>query len=265
MSLSIITLAAYLLLGAGAGIIAGLFGLGGGIIIVPALLFLFVLQDFPASILMHLAVATSLVTIIFTAMVSTLAQHRRGAVLWQPVKLLWPGIVLGAIAGALVADYLPSDALRRFFGLFELLVGLQIGLDLKPHPDRQLPGRMGLFFSGNVIGGVSTVLGIGGGTLTVPFLLWCNINMRNAVAVSAACGLPIAVAGGATLALAGSNHPDLPAWSSGYIYWPAALTVIIASIFTAPLGVRLAHSLPVRQLKRLFALVLAIVGLRMLI
>ncbi|HKK15919.1 MAG TPA: sulfite exporter TauE/SafE family protein, partial [Gammaproteobacteria bacterium] len=138
MSLSIITLAAYLVLGAVAGLIAGLLGLGGGIVIVPALLFIFIKLGFPAPVLMHLAVATSLATIFFTAIASALAHHRQGAVLWPVVKLLVPGIVVGAMLGAVVADYLPSESLRTFFGVFEILVACQIGFGFRPDSKRQL-------------------------------------------------------------------------------------------------------------------------------
>lgn len=265
MSLSIITLAAYLVLGAVAGLIAGLLGLGGGIVIVPALLFIFIQMDFPAPVLMHLAVATSLATIFFTAISSVLAHHRQGAVLWPVVKLLVPGIVIGALVGAAVADYLPSESLRTLFGVFEILVACQIGFGLRPNSKRQLPGNAGMYMAGGVIGSLSTILGIGGGTLTVPFLVWCNVNIRNAVAVSAACGLPIALAGGAALAVAGHNNEYLPPHSLGYIYWPAALCIVLASVMTAPIGARLAHTLPVATLKKIFALVLVIVGLKMLL
>lgn len=265
MSLSIITLAAYLAVGAVAGIIAGLLGLGGGIVIVPALFFIFIQLDFPEPVLMHLAVATSLATIIFTAISSTLAHHRKGAVLWPVVRLLVPGIVAGALLGAVIADYMPSEHMRMAFGIFELLVALQIGFEFRPDSARQLPGNSGMSLAGGVIGSLSTLLGIGGGTLTVPYLVWCNVNIRNAVAVSAACGLPIALAGCIGMVITGWDNAHLPPNSIGYVYWPAALCILLASVLTAPLGARLAHALPLATLKKTFAVVLAIIGLRMLI
>ncbi|MGH8120104.1 MAG: sulfite exporter TauE/SafE family protein, partial [Gammaproteobacteria bacterium] len=216
--LPVTMIAAWLAVGAGAGIIAGLLGLGGGIVIVPALLYLFILQGMPESILMHLAVATSLATIVFTSLVSAWAHHRHQAVLWPAVLALAPGIVLGSIAGALLTHHLPSHTLRSAFGVFEILVGLQIGFGFKPGAHRALPGRGGMLLAGGGIGAVSTVLGIGGGTLTVPFLLWCNVHIRNAVATSSACGLPIAAVGAGVLIIAGSTYPGLPSGTSGYVY-----------------------------------------------
>ena len=260
-----VILAAYLVLGAGAGVIAGLLGLGGGIVIVPALLYLFILQGMPTDILMHLAVATSLATIVFTSISSTWAHHRHAAVLWRPVIALMPGIILGSLGGAFITHHLPSHTLRITFGIFEILVGLQIGFGFKPRAHSELPGRGGILLAGGGIGALSTVLGIGGGTLTVPFLLWCNVHIRNAVATSSACGLPIAVVGAGALIIAGSAYHGLPSGSTGYVYWPAAVIIILGSIVTAPFGARLAHALPVALLKRIFAVVLAAIGIRMLL
>lgn len=258
-------LGAWLLIGAVAGVIAGLLGLGGGIVIVPALLFLFIWQGMPAEILMHLAVATSLATIVFTSISSTLAHHRHRAVLWSMVRAMAPGIVAGSMAGAWFAHTLPSGSLRLVFGIFEILVGIQIGFGLSPAARMQLPGRSGLALIGGGIGAASTVLGIGGGTLTVPFLLWCHVPIRNAVASSSACGLPIALAGAVTLMIAGSAQSSLPPGSTGYVYWPAAAAITVASVITAPLGARLAHTLPVMTLRRIFAVVLMAIGIRMVL
>jgi len=258
-------IAAWLVVGAGAGIVAGLLGLGGGIVIVPALLYLFIQQGMPEAVLMHMAVATSLATIVFTSVASAWAHHRHNAVLWPTVLALTPGIVLGSIGGALLTHQLPSHSLRIAFGVFEILVGLQIGFGFKPGGHRELPGRVGMTVAGGGIGALSTVLGIGGGTLTVPLLLWCNVHIRNAVATSSACGLPIAAVGAGTLIIAGSAYPGLPDGSTGYVYWPAAIIIILGSIVTAPLGARLAHTLPVGLLKRIFAAVLAAIGIRMLL
>ena len=264
ISLTLTTLVSYLLLGVVAGMTGGLLGLGGGIVIVPALLFLFIYQGIQGDILMHMAVATSLTTIVFTSISATWAHHRHGAVTWFVVRLLGPGIIIGAVAGAMIADQLRSDSLRTAFGLFELLIALQIGFGIKPSAHRSLPGTAGMIASGGVIGTISSLLGIGGGTLTVPFLLWCNVNIRKAVATSSACGLPIAVAGTITMIITGWDHPRLPDGTSGYVYWPAAVMISIASVCAAPLGARLTHVLPVDILKRIFAVVLAVIGLRML-
>jgi uncharacterized membrane protein YfcA len=175
-----------------------------------------------------------------------------------------PGIILGGGVGAIIADHLPSDTLRVVFGIFELLVAVQIGIDIKPSAQRKLPGGGGLIIAGGGIGSLSTILGIGGGTITVPFLLWCNINIRNAVATSAACGLPIAITGTTAMIITGWNHQLLPDGTIGYVYWPAAITILLASVLFAPLGARLVHSMPVDRLKRVFAIVLACIGIRML-
>ncbi len=255
----------YLATGAFAGVLAGLLGVGGGLIIVPVLALSFAAQGVANEVIMHLAVGTSLATIIFTSLSSVYAHHRRGAVAWSALGSLAPGILVGALCGALVARWLPTLSLRYLFGIFELVVALQMALSLKPAPHRGLPGRWGMSGAGAVIGSLSALVGVGGGTLTVPFLLWCNVTMQRAIATSAACGLPIAVAGTAGFMISGWNNEQLPAWSSGYLYWPALLGVAAASVLLAPLGARLAHSLPTAVLKQLFALLLLGLALRMLI
>jgi len=236
---------AYLVLGVVAGLVGGLLGLGGGILIVPALLFLFIWQGMPADILMHLAVATSLFTIVFTSISSSYAHHKHQAVLWSQVFLLTPGIIIGAVFGAFLADYISSDILRRLFGIFEILVACQIGFSVKPSAQRSLPGRNGMLIAGGGIGTLSTILGIGGGTLTVPFLVWCHVNIRKAVATSSACGFPIALAGTLAMIYTGLDSNSLPENTIGYVYWPAALLILVTSV-------------------RVFAIVLAGVCLRML-
>jgi hypothetical protein len=264
MPTELIVWTAYLLLGVIAGLVGGLLGLGGGILIVPALLFLFMWQGMPADILMHLAVATSLFTIVFTSISSSYAHHKHQAVLWSQVFLLTPGIIVGAVFGAFIADYISSDILRRLFGIFEILVACQIGFSVKPSAQRSLPGRNGMLIAGGGIGTLSTILGIGGGTLTVPFLIWCHVDVRKAVASSSACGFPIALAGTLAMIFTGLDSTSLPENTIGYVYWPAAILILITSVLFAPVGAKLAHSIPVDALKRVFAIVLACVGLRML-
>jgi len=255
----------YLLLGAFAGTIAGLLGVGGGLVIVPALAFLYADQGMPAALVMHMAVGTSLATIVVTSLSAIRAHHRYGAVHWELFWHLTPGIVVGAFLGAWAADLLPGEALRIVFGLFELGVALQMGLSAQAAPQRRAPGRPGMTLVGAVIGAVSAIVGIGGGSMTVPFLTWCNVSVRNAVATSSACGLPIAVAGAAGFIIAGWNESALPQWSSGYVYWPAFAGVVAASVVFAPLGAFLGHTVPVPVLRRFFAVFLAVVGLRMLL
>jgi uncharacterized membrane protein YfcA len=255
----------YLVLGAFAGLVAGLLGVGGGLVIVPALALVFQQQGVAEGVIMHLAIGTSLATIVVTSVSSTQAHRKRGAVRWDAFIALAPWLVVGALAGAAVADMTPSRWLRTIFGLFELAVAVQIGLNLMTSPHRRLPGTHGMLGAGTVIGFVSAILGIGGGTLTVPFLVWCNVAIRQAVATSAAAGLPIALAGAAGFAANGWDKLGLPPWSTGYLYWPAFAAIAATSLLAAPLGARLAHTLPTGVLRRIFAVFLAILGIRMLL
>jgi uncharacterized membrane protein YfcA len=251
-------------LGAVAGTLAGLLGIGGGIVIVPGLALLLAGGTVPPDRLMQVAVGTSLATIVVTAISSIHAHHRRGAVRWPIVARMTPGIVVGAIAGALVADALPTRTLAIAFGVFLLLVAARLAFGGQPQPHRLLPGALGLNAAGGGIGTVSSLLGIGGGTMTVPLLTWCNVPLREAVATSSACGLPIAIAGALTFAFAGADVPGMPAASTGYIHWPAFIAVAPLSMLFAPLGARIAHSVPVNVLRRGFALFVLVVGVRML-
>jgi len=253
----------YLLGGAAAGVLAGLFGVGGGTILVPVLLLLFGHSGVPQELWMHMAVGTSLAVIVLNAVSSIRAHHRRGAVRWPIVWGLTPGVVLGALGGAWIADGLTSRTLGLIFAIFLLLVGLQLLTARQPKPQRQLPGFAGLAGAGGVIGVVSALVGIGGGSLTVPFLAWCNVAMAQAVATSAAVGLPIAIAGAVGFIVTGLSHAGLPAWSLGYIYLPAFIGMAGAGMATAPLGARLAHALPAQRLKQAFGAFLLLVSARM--
>lgn len=255
----------YLLLGAVAGVLAGLFGIGGGMVVVPALIFAFGAQHLPVDVLTHLAVGTSLACIIGTAISSIIAHHQKGGVLWPIFTSCTLGILLGAALGVKTAVLLPGALLQKLIGIFAICVALQMALNLKPKASRGLPGKPGLVGAGGVIGWASAIFGIGGGTLTVPFLTWCNVSMRQAVGTSAALGLPIAIVGAVTNIVAGWDAPGLPQWSLGYVYLPAVLGIVIASTPFARVGARLAHRLPGHILKRAFALLLVIVGIRFLL
>lgn len=259
------SLAAYLLLGAGAGYIGGLLGLGGGIVIVPALYLLFQAQGVEPALIMHLAVGTSLASVIFTAVSSARAHARRGAVRWPIFAALVPGILLGAFTGAAIADLLPAAYLRALFGVFELFVAAQLMFRFEPQRARHLPGAVATACVGVVIGVLSTLLGIGGGVFTVLFLLWAGVPILQAVGTAAACGLPIALAGSTGMMLTGWGQAGLPPYSAGYVYLPAMAGIVAASVLTAPLGAATAHALPVHTLRRIFAGVLALVGVRMLL
>lgn len=255
----------YLALGAFAGLLAGLLGVGGGLVIVPILTFLFTAQHLPHEYIAHLAIGTSLATIIFTSVSSMRAHHGRAAVEWGLFRRIAPGILTGTLAGSWVAARLSTGFLKGFFVAFIYYVALQMILDIKPKSHRQLPGNFGMFGTGNVIGGVSSLVGIGGGTMSVPFMLWCNIPFHSAIGTSAAIGLPIALSGAAGYLLNGLMVKGLPPYSLGFLYLPALIGISVASVMTAPLGARLAHNLPVRKLKRGFALLLLVLGTKMLI
>jgi uncharacterized membrane protein YfcA len=254
----------YLGLVAFAGVLAGLLGVGGGLVIVPMLTFIFISQQMPSEHILHLALGTSLASIMFTSISSLRAHHRRGAVDWFVVRRITPGIMAGTFFGSWVAAQLSTGFLKGLFVVFSYYVAFQMLLDMRPHPHRQLPGRTALFGVGGVIGVVSSLVGIGGGSMSVPFLIWCNSNMRNAIGTSAAIGFPIALAGTAGY-LVNGLAASLPPHTLGFIYLPALLGVSAASMLTAPLGAKLAHSLPIGRLKRIFALLLIVMGTKMLL
>ena len=259
------TLLFYLTLGLFAGVMAGLLGVGGGLIIVPTLAWIFHHQQVDDAIVMHLAIGTSLATIVVTSISSVRAHHRRGAVLWPIFWRLTPGIIVGAWLGAAIADALPSAVLSKVFAVFVLTVAAQMGFGAKPAPHRELPGTTGMLTAGGVIGAVSAIVGIGGGSLTVPFLTWCNTAIRQAVATSSACGLPIALAGALGFVVTGLNATGRPDWSLGYVYGPALVGITLTSMLSAPLGAKLAHTLPTEMLKKVFAAFLTLVGVKMLL
>ncbi|MDH0746435.1 sulfite exporter TauE/SafE family protein [Pseudomonas sp. GD03842] len=255
----------YLALGACAGVLAGLFGVGGGIIIVPVLVFSFTLQGFDSSVLTHLAVGTSLATIVFTSIQSVRAHHRMGAVRWPVFGWMTVGILIGAGLGSLTASYIAGPHLQKIIGVFAILVAIQMALDLRPKASRGVPGKPGLVGAGVVIGWASAIFGIGGGSLTVPFLTWRSLTMQQAVATSSACGFPIAVASAIGFMILGWHDPLLPPHSLGFVYLPALIGIAFTSMFFARFGAKLAHKLSPRVLKRLFALLLVVVGTSFLI
>jgi uncharacterized membrane protein YfcA len=253
----------YLAIGALAGVLAGLLGVGGGLVIVPMLTFIFTSQGLPAGQILHLALGTSLASIIFTSLSSVRAHHQRGAVNWQAVRRITPGILIGTFAGSCVAAQLSTGFLKVFFVIFQYYVAAQLLLDIKPTPHRLLPGNLAMFGVGSLIGGISSLVGIGGGTMSVPFMIWCNASVHTAIGTSAAIGFPIALAGAAGYLVNGLSF-ELPPHTLGFIYLPALAGVVAASMLTAPLGARLAHSLPISRLKKAFALLLLVMGTKML-
>ncbi|WP_185267711.1 sulfite exporter TauE/SafE family protein [Halopseudomonas xiamenensis] len=255
----------YLVLGACAGVLAGLFGVGGGMIIVPVLVYSFALQGFAPEVLTHMAVGTSLATIAFTSVNSVRAHNKLGAVRWRLFLWLALGIVFGCLLGGLTASGLSGPILQKIIGVFAICVAIQMAFELKPRAALGEPGKPTLTVAGGVIGWASTIFGIGGGSLTVPFLVWRSVPMQQAVATSAACGMPIAVAGALSFMVTGWAAADLPDWSLGYVYLPAMIGIAATSVFFAGYGARLAHRLSQRLLKRLFSLLLVSVGINFLL
>jgi len=255
---------AYLAIGLAVGFLAGLLGIGGGMVMVPMLVFVFTAKGFPVEHMMHLALATALATIAFTSLSSVRAHHRHGGVDWAVARTMAPGILAGSLAAALGAGFIPTRPLAIFFTGFMFYAAAQMFVEIKPRAARQLPGRAGLFAAGAGIGAISSVLAAGGAFLSIPFLAWCNLPLKRAIGTAAANGFPIAVAGTVGYVLQGSRVPDLPQWSLGYVYLPALLLIVAASMPVAPLGARLAHRLPVKRLRVVFALMLFALGLRML-
>lgn len=245
-------------------VLAGLLGVGGGLVIVPVLTFIFTARHLPEGHILHLALGTSLASIMFTSVSSLRAHHARGAVDWLVVRRISFGIMVGTFGGSWVAAQLSTRFLKGFFVVFLYYVATQMLLNIKPQPHRQLPGRTAMFGVGGLIGGVSSLVGIGGGSMSVPFLIWCNIAIHRAIGTSAAIGFPIALAGAVGYVVNGLSIP-LPPYSLGYVYLPALVGIAAASIVTAPLGAKLAHSLPIDKLKKVFALLLIVMGTRMLL
>ena len=255
----------YIGLGLFTGFFAGMLGVGGGLQLVPMLTMMFAVQaGFPSGELLHLALGTSMATIVFTSLASLRAHHQHGAVLWRVVAQITPGILFGTLLGTLFAARVPAKPLALFFTAFVCFVAVQMILNLKPKATRQLPGAPGVMSVGVGIGAVSALVAIGGGSLTVPFLTWCNVRVQQAIGTSAAVGFPIAVGGTLGYIYNGWGHTGLPEWSLGFVYLPAFVWLVPASMLMAPVGARMAHRLPVVTLKRIFAGVLIVLAAKML-
>lgn len=250
-------IAELLVLGCFTGFLAGLLGIGGGMLMVPFMTFILSQRGVDAALGVKMAIATSMATILFTSISSVRAHHKRGAVRWDIVRTLAPGIVAGGLlAGAGVFALLKGTVLALVFAVFVGFSATQMLLDKKPKPTRQLPGTAGRVAAGGVIGFMSGLVGAGGGFVSVPFMTWCNVNMHNAVATSAALGFPIALANTVGYVVGGWSIENPLPGAFGYL-WIAALVVIAtSSVLFAPLGAKAAHAMNVRQLKRVFAFLL---------
>jgi uncharacterized membrane protein YfcA len=259
-------LLAYALIGLLAGIIGGLFGISGGLVTIPCLVLIFHFLDFPKEVLVHMAIGTSLSAMVFNAIASAWSHHRKGGVIWPIVKAMLPGLFLGAIAGSLVARILSDTLLQDVFGYFECLMGIYFLLPFKEknYEHHLHPGTLGLSAIGFGIGGLSSVLGIGGGIITVPILLAIHVPMKKAIGTSAATGFLITFIAAIAYLILGYGKTTLPD-SIGYLYLPAFLMIGIVTAFAAPFGAKLSSILPTPILRRAFAVVLFIAGVLMLI
>lgn len=255
----------YLILGALAGTLAGLFGIGGGLIIVPVLVYSFEIQGLPSEILTHLAVGTSLATIVVTSLSSIRAHHAKGSVRWSIFLLMAIGILLGAWFGVYTAIQMSGTVLQKTIGIFAILIAIKMWIGFKARDGSHIPSRPTFVSAGIFIGWASSIFGIGGGTLSVPFLRKSNLQMPEAVGTSAACGLPIALVGALANMFMGQGNDLLPAMTTGYVYWPAFLGIVLTSMLFARYGARLAHQLSAEVLQKLFAVFLLLVGTEFLI
>ncbi|MDK6079872.1 sulfite exporter TauE/SafE family protein [Massilia varians] len=247
---------ALLAMGTFGGFAAGLLGIGGGMVLVPFITMIFTARGFAPELTIHMAIATSLATILFTSLSSVRAHHQHGAVLWPVVKLLAPGILLGSWIGPWIGKQMDSTVLAAFFGVFVAFSATQMLIGKKPAASRALPGAPGMFATGGLIGTLSGIVGAGGGFVSVPFMTWCGVRIHNAVATSAALGFPIALSGTLSNIWFGWGEPGLPDYSLGFIYLPALAIIVLASVTMAPVGARTAHKMPVRQLQKVFAVIL---------
>jgi uncharacterized membrane protein YfcA len=255
---------AYLGIGALVGFAAGLLGIGGGVVMVPLLVLVFAAHGVSAGHVLHLALGTAMAAMMFTSVSSMRAHSAHGAVDWKIARAMAPGMLAGSFAAALVAGLIPTRPLALLFTAFVFYAATSILLDLRPAGTRPLPAPAGIFVAGAVIGAISSLLAAGGAFMTIPFLAWCGVPLRRAIGTAAANGLPIAIAGTAGYLIQGWSAPGVPAWSLGYVYLPALALVVITSMTAAPLGARLAHRLPVKRLRVIFALLLYLFAGRML-
>ena len=254
----------YLLMGLFVGFFAGLLGIGGGLILVTLMVYMFTLQGFPADRLLHLALGTSITSIVFTSISSLRAHHKHGAVRWDILRVAVPGLVIGTLLGTVVADQLKSKYLAIFFVVFVYYSAVRMFANVKPKPTRQLPGKVGMTAATIVVGIISSLVGVGGGVMTIPLMRHCNVPMRQAIGTSAALGLPIAIAGTVGFIATGLGKDHLPALSVGYVYLPALAGIVIGTFITVPWGAKMTHRMPVTTLTKIFAVILFILATRML-
>jgi len=255
----------YAAIGAAVGFFAGMLGIGGGAIMVPLLVMLFEAQGLPKSHILHLAVGTGMATILFTSVASVRAHAARGAIRWDIARNITPGILAGGLVGSWIASFISPLLFAALFTAVIFLAATNLLLDRKPKPARQPPGLAGMFAFGFVVSAVSAFTAIGGAFMTVPFMLWCNVPMLQAIGTAAVIGFPIALAGTIGFVATGLGETGLPPYSVGFVYLPAMAGIVAASMLMAPVGAAAAHRLPTRWLKRIFALLFYAMATRMLL
>lgn len=261
----VIEILTYVVGGITAGLVAGLLGIGGGLLIVPLLAFVLPYHGIPDPLVMHMAVATSLAVIIGTSIFSIIGHHLHGEIDWILLKKMVLGLVLGALVGAHLADAVSGDVLRVSFGIFAFFLAIKMAFGAKSKVENKpLPGRIGFSLVGFIIASFCTLLGMGGGSLIVPYLTHHSVSIRRAVSTAAVCGFPIALMGVIGLMSVGADETGRPEWSSGYVYWPAFAGIVIPSMIMAPIGAKLSHRLSTVLLRRIFSVFLVIVSIDML-
>lgn len=252
----------YALAGAFAGLASGLFGIGGGVVVVPALAYIFKHNYLvPESMTMHVAAATSLAVMIFTSQSTIRAHHRKGKVLWSIFSMMFGGIVLGTILGVMMAHYVPTNILKIIFGFFLLVVAGEMVVNLKVQRPRKRPAWWFHSSVSSLIGFKSGLLGVGGGTVVIPYLSWCGVNTRKIAALSALCTLTVSIVGTIVFIISTYHVSNLPPYATGYVYWPAVILIAIPSMFFAPIGTKISYNLPIKKLKMAFTIILILTAI----
>jgi len=254
----------FAVIGALTGLLAGLLGIGGGLVIVPVLVYVLPTLGVDSDLIMPISLATSLATIVFTSMSATWAHHKNHNIPWQSARQLMVFIALGALSGAYIADMLPNEVLKSIFAIAVILLASYMLFSIRVTRSKPMPGDWGVRMMGLGTGVISSLMGIAGGAILVPLLTYFSMNIRHAIGTATVCGFAVALFGAMGYLITGIDQQGLPEWSVGYIYLPALLGVISTSSIVAPFGVKLAAKVPVQTLKKGFAGFLILVAIRMM-
>ncbi|TKB44240.1 sulfite exporter TauE/SafE family protein [Thalassotalea mangrovi] len=252
-------------LGMVVGFLAGLLGIGGGLIIVPALVFVLPMLNIQGEIALHIALATSLASIVVTSSTAALNHYKLGNIPVPLAKVLMPFVAVGAVLGAVLADEMSTKALTTFFSTFVILLACYMLFSIRQTVHRNLPGKPALRIVAVITGVIASLMGISGGAILVPFLTYCGVNILRSIGVATACGMIVSLFGTVAYIFAGIGHHNLPDWSVGYVYLPAVLGISLTSTILARYGVKLATQLPVKTIKKVFAAFLIVVAVEMMI